>query len=60
MKFQEPKAEFVEIDLISTTADASSLCDQQTSKRASIETCTGPDAPYNNASCSNPPADMFG
>lgn len=47
MKCQEPKAEFVPIDLtISTTIP--STCDEVNSKRSSVETCTGPDAPGNN------------
>ncbi len=54
MKFQEPKAVFVKVDLISTTG-APSNCNMETSKRGSVETCTGPDAPYNDY-C---PADKF-
>ena len=50
----EPSAEFVEIDL-SSTDNIPSDCDQSTSKRASVETCTGPDAPF-NAYC---PPDEF-
>lgn len=46
MKFQEPKAEFVSIDLSIATTTVSN-CDQTNSKRGSVETCTGPDAPYN-------------
>lgn len=48
MKFQEPKAEFVSIDLTIDTAASSPNCDQVNSKRGSIETCTGEDAPYNS------------
>ena len=46
MVFQEPKVEFVEIDLINITT-ASPQCDQTTSKRGSVETCVGMDAPQN-------------
>ena len=48
MKFQEPKAEFVPIDLtVATSATVTSQCDQVNSKKGSVETCTGPDAPQN-------------
>lgn len=47
MKFQEPKAVFVPIDLTVATTTAS-VCDEVNTKRSSVETCTGPDAPANN------------
>ena len=46
MKFQEPRVEFVHIDLADVVA-TSPVCDQQNSKKGSVETCTGPDAPGN-------------
>lgn len=46
MKFQEPKAEFVKIDL-NVITDVSN-CDQVSSKSGSVETCTGADAPANS------------
>lgn len=49
MKFQEPKAEFVPIDLTNAiTTVLSPGCDEVTSKRGSVETCTGSDSPSNN------------
>lgn len=56
MSFQEPKAEFVSIDLANITT-TSPTCDQVNSKRGSVETCTGPDAPY-NACCDGSSSDM--
>lgn len=47
MKFCEPKVEFVHIDLVSIET-ASPACDQENSKKGSVETCTGQDAPGNN------------
>jgi len=51
MKFQEPKAEFVPIDLTITTV--TSTCDEVNSKKGSVETCTGVDAPTNQCCESN-------
>ena len=51
MKLKEPRVEFVEISLINT--EASSLCSSEATKRGSIETCTGPDAPYNQGCAPN-------
>lgn len=56
MSFQEPKAEFVSIDLANITT-TSPTCDQVNSKRGSVETCTGPDAPYNTC-CDGSSSDM--
>jgi len=49
MVFQEPKVEFVQIDALCTDPIVPSNCDQNTTKKGSVETCTGPDAPYSGA-----------
>lgn len=50
MVLQKPTVEFVKIDLINASS-TSIQCDQTTTKKGSIETCTGPDAP-SNTDCS--------
>lgn len=47
MIFEEPKAEFVSIDLVNIT----------TASSGSIETCDGPDAPMNR--CSDEGSNMW-
>lgn len=46
MRMEKPRVEFVPVDLSIVTI-TSPECDQVNSKKGSIETCTGPDAPYN-------------
>ena len=45
MNLEAPTIDFTPIALASVVSSV--VCDQESTKRASVETCTGPDAPQN-------------